>query len=247
MGALQERLRSCDLHVLNGNLWFDGGKGVATGYHNDLWWSTPLRNSVLQVWIPLVCEGDADEIANSMVRLDPTPVENGWACAPGTLEYTQVWTGETRPLSFTHSRGRLTEDLEGALGGKDLQVGDVLYFDNAYAHYTLPARAQRVGLALRLTHGIPVYNGYFSAPRPLDGQAASDHVRRQFENLLRDYQEGQEVPPEVFLERLARLPRARWFRIATWLMFFDGRSTLHPILQQYVTCIGKEMDERFGS
>lgn len=239
--ALERELAPENLVVVDANLWLDGGRGVPTHYHHDLWWSAPVENRVIQLWIPLMAEGSSDEIARSMVRLDPNPADDGWAAAPGTFRYTHIRTGETRPLAFQHDRGRLQADLEGALGGSELRPGDALYFDNAYAHYTLPSRARRVGMAIRMTIGEPVYNGYFDIPGPLDGQASSEWVRAQLKELFSDFSPGESVPRELILDRFAQGRRDWLLRLKSWLLFFSGRRSLHPILQRFAQKIGSEL------
>lgn len=228
---LTQEWRGRDLHLLDANLWFDGGQGEPTGYHNDLWFSVPLANPVFQVWIPLVGDGDPREVARSMLRLDPQPMSPGWACAPGRSDRIHVWNGETQPLPYGLSDGRLREDLPGAIGGAALQVGDILLFHNAHAHYTLPSRARRVGLALRLCQGVPVYNGYFAEPRPLDQRSASEGNRRSIAALLRDLPPGTEVPAQRFLYRLDTIPwRLRWrTRAIRALLLFSPARSLDPV------------------
>lgn len=239
--ALERELAPANLVIVDANLWLDGGRGIPTKYHHDLWWSAAVENRVIQLWIPLMAIGSPAEIARSMVRLDPNPMDDDWVAAPGTFRYTHIRTGETRPLAFEHDEGRLQVDLDGALGGSDLRPGDALYFDNAYAHYTLPSRARRVGMAVRMTQGPPVYSGYFDEPGPLDGQASSDWVRVQLKDLLCDFRPGEVVPRELILDRFAQGRRDWLFRLKSWLLLFCGRRRLHPILQRFAQKIGSEL------
>lgn len=240
---LQRLLEPTGLVILDANLWFDGGRGVPSPLHTEIWWSAPLRNRLLQIWIPVVCEGSPMEISNSMLRLDPQPVAQGWTIAPGTEHYSQLYSGETRPLPHATEYGYLKSDIPGAIGGRELEVGDVLYFDGAYAHYTLASRARRVGLAFRLTHGEPVYNGYFEEPRPLDGKTPAEATRQLFQALLNGLADGQQIPRDHFLRRYERMPRRwRWaWKIKSALLLYQGGSGLHPVLREYADRIAEQL------
>jgi hypothetical protein len=246
--ALRQSLEPLDFFLLDATLLFDGGRGRPTGYHNDLWFSAPLRNQVLQLWIPLVCEGPAEEVARSMLRIDPEPLEDGWACPSGVGEVVQLWTGERRSLPQPASHGILLEDMPGARAGAALEVGEVLVFDNRHCHYTLPSRACRVALAVRLCRGIPVYNGYFAAPRPIDGRALSEANRRSIAQLFQGIDEGGSISADRFLYRMdnlkarQRLPK----KLLMWLLLADLNRQLHPCLRSYVQAIAAAL-RQFGA
>lgn len=242
---LQQRLEPSELVILDANLWFDGGRSVASRVHTEIWWSAPLKNRIVQVWIPIMSWGSPEQISRSMLRVLPEPLADDWACAPGDDCYTHLYTGETRTIPYPSQHGIFSCDVPNAFGGPSLNVGDVIYFDGAYPHYTLGSRAQRVGLALRLTRGEPIYNGYFSEPRPLDGKTATEHTRQAFQLLLSRLPADQRVPREHFLGRFEKMPRRwRWlWKLKNFLLLYDGSSQLHPTFEQYAQLISAELSE----
>lgn len=242
---LQHRLEPTGLVILDANLWFDGGRGVPTPYHTEIWWLAPLVNRLVQVWIPLACEGSQEEIARSMLRVAAEPLAEDWTCAPGQEHTSHLYTGQTRALPFENRYGCPVEDLPGALGGADLQVGDVLYFDGAYPHYSMASKARRVGLALRLVRGEPTYNGYFDEPRPLDGKTPAEATRQLFQRLLRGFAPGEQISREHFLGRFEKMP-LRWrlaWKLKSYLLLYDGCHKLHPSLARYSEVIAERLTE----
>ncbi|AUX44990.1 uncharacterized protein SOCE26_064690 [Sorangium cellulosum] len=225
-------LKERDLHVLDLNLWMDGGRSRPTAYHNDLWFPAPLKNRVVQLWIPLMCEGAAEEIEKSMLRVDPRPLPDGWACPPGLAHLADVSTGDTRPLPFAHEHGVLAEDLKDVVGGRELRVGDVLFFDSQYCHYTLASRARRVGLAVRFSVGAPVYNGYFCEQRPLDGRSQTEHNRRAFAAAFAGAQAGEVIDAGRLVNRFDHHPPTAFsFRLLRKILL--GAVPKTPLLPQY--------------
>lgn len=242
LSELSESLSAIDLHVLDANLWTDGGKGRATPYHNDLWFGLPLENRVLQLWMPILGEGDPAEISRSMLRVDPRPLPPRWACGSGTNVYTQMWTGEERPLPFEHDDGRLIDDLPEAVGGRDLRPGDVLHFDNSCCHYTLPSKAYRVGLAVRLCRGQPVYNGYFDEPRPLEGATHGEENRLAMKAAFTGLRRGDEVPLENLLKRRNGTVLRNFFRVFNGLLFVGrGRGRLSSVARTQAQHVASEL------
>lgn len=243
LNELSRRLAVLDLHIVDANLWFDGGKGQPTTYHNDLWFTVPLHNRVLQLWIPIVCEGSPDEIANSMVRLDPEPLPDHWAFPPRGDQIAQVWSGETRERP--NAALSLAGDVPGALAGSDLRRGDTLFFDNAYCHYTLPSKAYRVGFAIRLCQGTPVYNGFFDQPRPLDNMTGSEGNRRFTSAALKGLKPGESFSPERLLRRHRSAGRkfSALLALKRFLLLFDGRSQLDPAWLPYLDALERRLGE----
>jgi hypothetical protein len=246
--ALRHFWQPLELHLLDATLLFDGGQGHPTGYHNDLWFTAGLHNQVIQLWIPLVCEGPHRESARSMLRVDPRPLEDGWACPSGVGRLVNIWSGEERPLPPEAGNGILLDDLPFARGGTELETGQVLLFDNRYCHYTLPSRARRVALALRLCRGVPISNGYFSRPRPLDGRASSERNRESICRLLQGKRDGQSVSADDFLHRMDLAPAQRRLvtRLLMALLLADSRRELHPVLTSYVEAITAQL-QRSGA
>ncbi|XXT21091.1 hypothetical protein WME94_05910 [Sorangium sp. So ce429] len=225
-------MKERDLHVMDLNLWMDGGRARPTAYHNDLWFPAPLKNRVVQLWIPLMCEGAAEEIEKSMLRVDPRPLPDGWGCPPGLAQLEDFSTGDTRPLPFAHEHGVLAADLKDAVGGRELRVGDVLFFDSQHCHYTLAARAKRVGLAVRFSVGAPVYNGYFGEQRPLDGRSQTEHNRRALAAAFAGIKAGEVIDAGRLVNRFDHHPpTAFMFRLLRKILL--GTARKKPLLPQY--------------
>lgn len=240
LAHLRDALEASNIRLIDANLWFKGSGGVPTPYHSDLWFSRALENRVIQLWIPLMCQGEPEEIARSMVRLDPIPLEKGWSSGYGSpTHYTHLVTGEKKPFRFPNIGGQLFDDVEGAIGGRDLEVGDILFFDNAYCHYSLASQASRVGLAIRLCCGAPTYNGCFEIPGPMDNDTMVEpYLRPRFQG----FRSGDEVPPEIFWSGLGQGLR---FKLMSLLLLGTWKRQLHPILQQYVQLINDRLGQDF--
>lgn len=236
LSELDRLLYPLNMYVIDANLWFDGGKRYCTTYHNDVWHKAPLDNKVIQLWIPLMAQGTPEAVAASMIRLDPQPLEDDWACGSGTSEYTHIHTGETRPFEFSHYHGIITEDLEGAVGGNELAVGDVLYFDNSYCYYSLPSTAKGVAFAIRVSCGVPIYNGYFDSPKPLDQRTFGEPQRLAWKQAIGNTPAGQDVLPAV----LRKPPGGLLQKLAGFFLLVDAQSNLNPILAVYAGMIAAE-------
>jgi len=190
-------LANLQLYAFDMNLFTKKpGDQFPTGYHSDLLYSLPFANRVIQLWIPLACEGSPEDVANSMLRIDSSPLKKGWGVSAGSPAYVNVWTGEQRTIADRIPEGmRLSEDLEGAFGGATLKVGDALLFHNSHCHYTLASDAFRVGLAIRLFDSLPISSGYFDEPRP---EFPTNPIASQNLALLKKevdgYSAGQKIP-----------------------------------------------------
>lgn len=225
-------MKERDLHVMDLNLWMDGGRARPTAYHNDLWFPATLKNRVIQLWIPLMCEGATEEIEKSMLRVDPRPLPDGWGCPPGLAQLENISTGDSRPLPFAHEHGVLAADLKDVVGGCELKIGDVLFFDSQYCHYTLAARARRVGLAVRFSVGAPVYNGYFYEQRPLDGRSQTEHNRRSLAAAFTGVKAGEAIDAGRLVNRFDyHPPTAFLFRFLRKILL--GAVLKTPLLPQY--------------
>src|SRR5262245_58780967 len=141
-----------------------------------------------------------------MLRVDrKNKLKDGWGVPYGVAQYCQLYTGERRDLPFPTSGGFLDSDPDvikkELVGGTELFLGDVLCFDNSYCHYTLPSRALRAALGLRLTWGPPTYNGYFLQERPLDGITGTEVNRQTQANICHGLKIGDLIPLHLLRRR----------------------------------------------
>lgn len=242
LAKLRDELSASNLLLIDANLWTDGGKGKATPYHNDLWFALPLKSRVLQLWIPLHCEGQKADIADSMLRVDPNVLGEGWACGSGTNQYTQMWTGERKDLPFEHKNGVLEKDIERAVGGRDLNAGDVLYFDNSYCHYSLASKAYRVALAIRFSLGVPTYNGYFEQSRQLEGQTHAESNRLAMKAAFKGVKVGESIPTEKLIYRMKGTWYQLLFNCLNAVTFSSlPRTRLRPEYEAYASNIARSL------
>lgn len=201
---LTAEMAKCDLYVYDLNVWTKhAGQPWPTSYHSDLLYSLPFKNRIVQLWIPLACEGAKEEVDKAMLRLDDAALADGWGCPSGYPSYLNVWTGEEVKLSFPYRQTQigmiLEEDLDSYYGGGSINVGDTLLFHNSHCHYTVPSKAYRLGLAVRIVDGAPISSGYFTERRPefptnLGGSQNLEFLREQFAHCAA----GDPLPLEPF-------------------------------------------------
>jgi hypothetical protein len=206
LSTVESRLLDRDLYLIAASIFIDRGQEGPTPYHNDVWISAPFTNRVLQLWIPIACQGAEKEIERSMLRVDrKNKLEDGWGVPYGIPEYCQLYTGERRDLPFATAGGLLGSDpdviKDELVGGAELSIGDVLCFDNSFCHYTLPSKAFRAALTLRLTWGAPTYNGYFLQERPLDGLTGMEINRQAQANVCHGFKIGDLIPQALLRRR----------------------------------------------
>ena len=206
LSAMESRLIDKDVYLIAASIFVDRGQGAPTLYHNDLWFSAPFTNRVLQLWIPIACYGAEEDIHRSMLRVDKkNKLEDDWGVPYGIAEYCQLYTGERRRLPFATDRGLLESDPDviknELVGGSELSLGDVLCFDNSYCHYTLPSNAHRAALSMRMTWGPPTYSGYFLEERPLDRLTVTEANRKAQADVCKGYKIRDVIPPYLLRRR----------------------------------------------